>query len=1396
MRNASVDDRGRQRQAAQLALWALLLGGCAAPPAGPAATAADASAVDAAPDAAADTATAVDVAAQLDPGAPGDAPDAATEAAPTQDATADAQADLAVEVAPDAAAEVAADVAADSAGEGAPDAAPDAPLETAAEVAAEVAPEIAPAETSPDSGPDAAKDVPPQEIIFGFDGGADAKALLPCSPALQVAPAKAKVLPLDLLQLQASGGTGQYRYTLTVNASDALVNQYTGTYLSGDVSGVTDTVTLTDLGCIGSATAALSVLSPMVVVPAGALVPPGTKVAIKPTLGSGNFKFALKANLSGATVQAVTAAGVTSGVYSAGAKAGLDVVVVTDNDTSQTAEVPITVALGAKLLPAPERWAIPLGSDVKLQWSGGSGVAKITSKAPAVTVVGTVAHAALEGKAAVTIADELTGQTVDVAIEVVAAKMPALPRTGDYFELASLAPFQLDKDAYTDLAIGLPEADVSHFNDGAVFIYRGSAAGLSTEASQTLHGAGQDERFGMAVAVGDFDKDGKPEIAIGAPLADAGSGDAGQVSIYERDDKTGMFATVAKRVLIGPFGGDQFGTALAVCDFNGDGWLDLAVGTPFGENRDIAPTLNDQGEIHVFLGHEAGFVDKAEIKLFGMLPTPTGWANTAALRTGQTLAAGDFNGDGACDLAVGALNYQQPGAANAGDGAVFLYKGIKASALTQGGLDDPPARAWAPKALTDPQSSFGRWMAMGDVTGDGKADLVVSHRNHDNILLKPIVSNAGAVRLFVGEALADDATAAMGDCMDANWSAVGPKASDGYGGGVAVGDADGNGVLDILAGHALGELAAANGKPATTGDAGVLAVYGGVKGGLPAAAPTLAWGGVVAGDRFGLFAAALAKPDGTGKPGVVVLAPSANEIGAGVGRPYFYAGAGDFAAKMSLPYGASGDRYGAAVAIVGDLDGDGVADLVAGAPNFDDPKGFEATTGDLFSFAGSATGVGAKTNFDWLDFTGHSAGDAVGYALAPAGDFDGDGKQDVAMIARNEDVPTTFSKSYVTLPAMVTCIADPAKAGSFKAASDVGAVYVVSSTAGATPVKDPRWIIYGPQASQALDSVTGGFDFDGDGFGDIAAGSLNWDQTNRTNAGGVMLARGRKQTATAGMHVLCPDMLLFGAVASDNMGRSVVGMGDINGDGCDELAVGIPLADQPGKNDQGAVAVVFGFGWACKYSAPMAVVLYANEAGAQGGYALATGDIDGDPLPDLVVGAVGHAKAGNGVGAAWVVLGSYLAKQAPQPWTDGITATLKPALLDPNATDLAVEGEVAGERAGSAVAVVPRPDGKGFAGIAVGSPVGAVGGTPFGGGVRVYRYVAGSGLQAIPALAVAGESTPGLSRLGEYLHAGVIAGMPTLAVGAPLGTPHGGIFGAPAVDIGTVYAVSLAGLLP
>ena len=95
-----------------------------------------------------------------------------------------------------------------------------------------------------------------------------------CTPALALSAEYPAVLPQHPLQLQASGGTGDYRFTLTNPDSKAILNEITGSYLSSDEVGITDEIILKDLGCEGTASLPLQTISPIIVLPESLSVQP------------------------------------------------------------------------------------------------------------------------------------------------------------------------------------------------------------------------------------------------------------------------------------------------------------------------------------------------------------------------------------------------------------------------------------------------------------------------------------------------------------------------------------------------------------------------------------------------------------------------------------------------------------------------------------------------------------------------------------------------------------------------------------------------------------------------------------------------------------------------------------------------------------------------------------------------------------------------------------------------------------------------------------------------------------------------------------------------------------------------------------------------------------------
>ena len=95
------------------------------------------------------------------------------------------------------------------------------------------------------------------------------------------------------------------------------------------------------------------------------------------------------------------------------------------------------------------------------------------------------------------------------------------------------------------------------------------------------------------------------------------------------------------------------GHGLAVCDFNGDGFVDIAAGAIAGEDRDAAPVQSNQGAVFVMLNGETGWKSDPDFAVFGQLPNEEGvYEGVRDLRYGAVIDAGDVNGDGLCDLVV------------------------------------------------------------------------------------------------------------------------------------------------------------------------------------------------------------------------------------------------------------------------------------------------------------------------------------------------------------------------------------------------------------------------------------------------------------------------------------------------------------------------------------------------------------------------------------------------------------------------------------------------------------------------------------------------------------------------------------------------------------------------
>jgi hypothetical protein len=459
-------------------------------------------------------------------------------------------------------------------------------------------------------------------------------------------------------------------------------------------------------------------------------------------------------------------------------------------------------------------------------------------------------------------------------------------------------------------------------------------------------------------AKGDFNGDGFGDLAIGVRENNA----QGAVHVL-LGSATGVVAAGSQLWSQDSVGiaddaedGDDFGRSLAVGDFNGDGFADLAIGAP-GEN-------DGEGAVHVLYGSVGG-LSATGSQLFTQASAGIGDSPEPGDRFGATLAAGNVNSSSAADeLVVGAPDEDIGAVTDAG--IVHVLKGGPA------GLTGGTNFVWSQNSSgvadsAEPGDRFGASLAIGNLGGSTVVDLAVGVPEEDVGAL----TDAGIVHVLKGSAAGASATGSS--LWSQNSAGVGDTAeeSDGFGAALAIGNIGGTNIDDLIVGVPGEDIGAAE-------NAGVVqAIRGAGAGPTGAASQTFsqATAGIAdspqTGDELG-YAVAVGDFGGddyldlaVGAPGeslvnphygIVHLIPGSSTGLTATGAQFWTqnsAGVGDVA--------EANDRFGAALAS-SDFGNTSDWDLAIGAPS--ESSGALSSTGIVHVLPGSDTfftGTGSKT---------------------------------------------------------------------------------------------------------------------------------------------------------------------------------------------------------------------------------------------------------------------------------------------------------------------------------------------------------------------------------------------------------------------------------------------------
>ncbi|MBX7042016.1 MAG: FG-GAP-like repeat-containing protein, partial [Ignavibacteria bacterium] len=798
--------------------------------------------------------------------------------------------------------------------------------------------------------------------------------------------------------------------------------------------------------------------------------------------------------------------------------------------------------------------------------------------------------------------------------------------------------------------------------------------------TMTAFGAG--DRFGNSVSsAGDVNGDGYDDLIVGAYANDGGGTDAGRAYIYFGGIS---FNTVPDVILTGELAGDNFGGIVSSAgDVNGDGFSDVIVsartgpaasgriyiffggylmnnipdvvingeqvGDAFGTSVSDAGDVNGDGYGDIVAGASQQFgTRQGKMYVFfggssmDTIPDVVALGEAVQYDLGIAVSdAGDVNGDGFDDVIAGSHMYNIYGT-----GKAYTYFGGTS-------MDSLPDVTFTGLAAGD---QFGSTLSGGsDVNGDGFSDVLIGMNGFNN--------GRDFAYIYLGGVNMDNVA-------DVTLSEPGPLIY-GFRVGMA-GDMNCDGYGDVLVSawiyNTVSKVYIYNGGPGMDNRYDMVLTGEGTN------------------DRFGLPAVSAGDINGDGYGDIIIGAHEYNSY-TGKVHVYMYGMTGTLIPDLTMN-GTQNSSYGKSVSNAGDVNGDGFADFVVGAPYGN--NGF----GGAFIYFGGED----MDNLADVSLIGENISDNFGFCVSGAGDFNADGYSDVVVGAWENNFSTGkiyfyYGGSYMDSICDFSIIGPNQNSYfgySLSEAGDVNGDGFGDIIVGA-PASDIAYIYYGwsehflanlnldgPAGSSFGISVSGDVDLNGDNFSDIAVGAYAYlGYTGRVyvylggtvpNPWPVLTLQGESAgglfghsislikdingdafgeiligsygiddfTGKAYLYLGKPlldgnvDLEIYGVVYS-SFGASVCDCGDINEDGFNDFAVGAPS-----YNDYQGSAFIYLGGLVC--DAIPDIILNGDNFSEFGASISGTGDLDGNENSDIIVGAATYNSSN---GKAYVYKTSF-----------------------------------------------------------------------------------------------------------------------------------------------------------